>query len=310
MQKIVINSGEALNRLKECKLVLTDDNLYSLYKDKLPECFVIPHGEGSKTLDKAKDILAEMAYRGVKRNDYVGAFGGGVVGDLLGFVASIYMRGISWINVPTSLLAMADSSIGGKTAVNLGDIKNAVGTFHLSETYIETSFLDTLDESEYQSGMGEIIKTSCLDKTLFDMLQCGADVEQLVSRCATVKSTICENDFRDRGVRKCLNMGHTVGHAIELITGLKHGVCVAIGLMLETLMVRERINEPFFYELQVRLARFIKDVTLPPAEKIAEIATHDKKNECGISIVFPVNVGKYEEISLSKEEFAARLKNI
>lgn len=310
VQKIVIDSGEAFNKLKECKLVLTDDNLYPLYKDKLPECFVIPAGEKSKTLDSAKEILNEMAYRGIKRSDCVGAFGGGVVGDLLGFAASIYMRGIRWINVPTSLLAMADSSIGGKTAVNLGDIKNAIGTFHLSETYIETSFLDTLPEAEYESGMGEIIKTSCLDPTLFDMMQAGADIKQLISRCVTIKNNICDNDFMDKGVRRCLNIGHTVGHAIELVTGLKHGVCVTIGLKLETLMMRERISEPFFYELQVRLSRFIKDIDFPDVEKITEIAMHDKKNDSGIDVIFPVDVGKYEEVTLSKEEFAQRLKNI
>ena len=205
---------------------------------------------------------------------------------------------------------MADSSIGGKTAVNLGDIKNAIGTFHLSETYIETSFLDTLPEAEYESGMGEIIKTSCLDPTLFDMMQAGADIKQLISRCVTIKNNICDNDFMDKGVRRCLNIGHTVGHAIELVTGLKHGVCVTIGLKLETLMMRERISEPFFYELQVRLSRFIKDVDFPDVEKITEIAMHDKKNDSGIDVIFPVDVGKYEEVTLSKEEFAQRLKNI
>lgn len=114
----------------------------------------------------------------------------------------------------------------------------------------------------------------------------------------------------DKGVRRCLNIGHTVGHAIELVTGLKHGVCVTIGLKLETLMMRERISEPFFYELQVRLSRFIKDVDFPDVEKITEIAMHDKKNDSGIDVIFPVDVGKYEEVTLSKEEFAQRLKNI
>ena len=309
MQNIYINSGKETEVLFDADFVLTDDNLYRIYGPMLPkDTVVMQAGEENKNLRTVDFIVNKMLAKGVKRSSKVVAFGGGVVGDTLGFAASIYMRGIKWIFVPTSLLAMADSSIGGKTGVNVGYVKNAVGSFSMPDTYIETKYLRTLPSREYQSGMGEIIKTSLLDRDLFDFMQGKFDEIEAIKRCVKIKSEIVNKDFKDNGARKALNIGHTVGHAVEMLTGLSHGQSVLIGLRLEMLMMRDYIEHDFFYEVQQYLSGYITQNVSLRAEDVMRLASSDKKNNDGISIMYASNVGEVKEAMLSEEEFLRLLK--
>lgn len=312
MQKIIFNGGMDAEVLYNSAFVLTDENLDRLYGGLLPKNkMVIKPGESSKNFSTVEQIITRMLKLGIKREDRIAAFGGGVVGDILGFAASIYMRGIEWDYVPTSLLAMVDGSIGGKTAVNVGLIKNAVGAFHMPDTYIETKFLRTLPENEFDNGMGEVVKTSLLNKELFDIMHGKFSIEDVIQRCVKIKSEIVDKDFFDKGVRKALNLGHTVGHAVEMLTGLGHGKSVLLGLRLETLMLRDDIDHDFFYDLQAFLDDFIDESEFNfDAEAVAVIAASDKKNKQGINIVYPQNIGNVKEVMLSEKEFIRALKEV
>ena len=310
MQKILINSGEDIGELYKAKFVLTDDNVNKIYGPLLPKNkFVIKAGEDSKTLFSVEKIADAMLKFGVKRGDKVVAFGGGMIGDILGFTASVYMRGIEWSFIPTTLLAMADSSVGGKTGVNVGLIKNAVGSFSMPDTFIETKYLNTLPKREYESGMGEIVKMSLLDQDLYNFMHGTFNEVEAIKKCVKIKSDIVQKDMTDKGARKALNMGHTVGHAIEMITGLSHGKSVLIGLRLEMLMLRDLLEHNFFYELQSYIAKYAGNTPINfDAQAVTVIASSDKKNGDGISIMYPRAIGDIQEVVLSQKEFLYLLK--
>ncbi|MBR2968038.1 MAG: 3-dehydroquinate synthase [Clostridia bacterium] len=309
MQNIFINSGKETEVLFDADFVLTDDNLFRIYGPMLPKgTVVMKSGEDNKNLRTVDFIVSQMLAKGVKRSGKVVAFGGGVVGDTLGFAASVYMRGVKWSFVPTSLLAMADSSIGGKTGVNVGFVKNAVGSFSMPDTYIETKYLRTLPSREYQSGMGEIVKTSLLNQDMYDFMQGEFDETEAIKRCVKIKSEIVNKDFMDSGARKALNMGHTVGHAIEMLTGLSHGQSVLIGLRLEMLMMRDYIEHDFFYEAQQYLSSYIKHRVSLRAEDVMRIASSDKKNGDGISVMYASRIGEVKEAVITQDEFLRLFK--
>lgn len=309
MQKIFINSGKAEEELFKSAFILTDSNLDRIYGPLLPENrFVIKAGEENKNLRVVEDIASAMLRLGVKKGDRAAAFGGGVVGDILGFTASVYMRGISWSFVPTSLLAMADSSIGGKTAVNVGLIKNAVGSFSMPDTFIETKYLRTLPAREYESGMGEIVKTALLNEELFEFMHGKFDEQKAIEKCVKIKSDIVEKDMFDHGARRALNIGHTVGHAVEMLTGLSHGKSVLIGLRLEMLMMRDLIDPNFFYEAHSFLSGYIGEIPFIDVDDVTAIARSDKKNDEGISIMFAHKIGDVREAKLDCNEFRRLLK--
>lgn len=309
MQNIFINSGKETEVLFDADFVLTDDNLFRIYGPMLPKgTVVMKSGEDNKNLRTVDFIVSQMLAKGVKRSGKVVAFGGGVVGDTLGFAASVYMRGVKWSFVPTSLLAMADSSIGGKTGVNVGFVKNAVGSFSMPDTYIETKYLRTLPSREYQSGMGEIVKTSLLNQDMYDFMQGEFDETEAIKRCVKIKSEIVNKDFKDSGARKALNIGHTVGHAIEMLTGLSHGQSVLIGLRLEMLMMRDYIEHDFFYEAQQYLSSYIKHRVSLRAEDVMRIASSDKKNGDGISVMYASRIGEVKEAVITQDEFLRLLK--
>lgn len=310
MQKIAINSGGEMDEMYRSAFIVTDENLDRIYGGLLPKNrLVVKAGERSKSLTNVEKIASAMLKRGVKRSDKVVAFGGGMVGDLLGFTASVYMRGIKWSFIPTSLLAMADSCIGGKTAVNIGFIKNAVGSFSLPDVFIETKYLHTLPKSEYESGMGEIVKMSLLDAELFDFMHGAFKEVDAIRHCVRVKSDIVKRDMYDKDVRKALNLGHTVGHAVEILSGMPHGKSVLVGMRLELLMLRDFIPHNFFYELQAYINGYLPNVSYNfDAEAVAVIASSDKKNEDGISVMYPVAIGDVREARLSKSEFLRLIK--
>ena len=237
-------------------VVVTDSNVDRLYGDPFVrslegeyarvERIVFPAGERSKTLETYAELVRGFAALGLTRSDVAYALGGGVVGDLTGFAAATYMRGIDFIQVPTTLLAMVDSSIGGKTGVDIPEGKNLVGAFHLPKKIIrDVKFLETLPEKEMKNGLAEMIKTAVLfDEELFatlrDLAAKGAqggrreDLEKWVERCAAWKQKIVDEDFKEGGKRKLLNLGHTFGHAIEKESdfSIPHGEAVAIGMRI------------------------------------------------------------------------------
>ena len=242
----------ALKVLKGDKVaVITDDNVNALYKTALDEFltdkqvfkFVVRAGEDSKNAENYLGILNYLAENGFLRSDGIIALGGGVVGDLAAFAASTYMRGIKLFMIPTSLLSMVDSSVGGKTAINLKTGKNLCGTFYQPDgVYISLDFLKTLPAREVSSGYGEIIKYAFLgDVTKEDIVKPVS--ENLIYKCLKIKRDIVESDEKESGARKLLNLGHTVGHAIERLSGftLSHGDCVIKGLY-SALKLSEKIN--------------------------------------------------------------------
>lgn len=221
--------------------LITDDSVDRIYggffdglfEQKSVYKFVIPHGEGSKNAENYIKILNWLAKNDFTRSDAVVAFGGGVVGDLAAFVASTYMRGIGLIAVPTTILSAVDSSVGGKTAVNLDEGKNLCGTFYQPDAvFIDVDFFSSLDSEQISCGYGEIIKYAFLSNSVTTDDIKGPIGEELVYKCLKIKAEIVEADERETGARKLLNLGHTIGHAIEKLSGfsISHGDCVAKGL--------------------------------------------------------------------------------
>lgn len=256
---ILIEDGLLKNIAEKIRLVyegekiaiITDSNLHKLYGKDLQAKFVnagfkvsfivIEFGEASKSMQTLEYIYNKLACEGITRTDMILAFGGGVVGDIAGFSASTYLRGVSYIQAPTSLLAQVDSSIGGKTAINLSYGKNLVGCFyHPKLVLIDTNVLNTLSEEHIKAGMAEVIKYACIeDKEFFDFLNninfidLPSHYEDIVYKCCNIKKKYVEADEIDNGIRMKLNFGHTIGHAIEKYFDYKyynHGQAVAIGM--------------------------------------------------------------------------------
>ena len=220
-------------------LVVSDEQVYALYRDRLGEheSLVFPPGEESKTLQTAERIWTTMARDGYTRSDTVLGLGGGVVGDLAGFVAATYQRGMDVVHVPTTIVAQVDSAYGGKTGVDLPAAKNYVGAYHQPRAvHVDPDVLATLPAGERAAGYAEVVKTALIaGGDLWDRIAGGAGVDaQVVLACARLKLSVVAQDERDGGRRQVLNLGHTVGHALETVTEyrrFRHGEAVAIGLL-------------------------------------------------------------------------------
>lgn len=243
--------------------ILTNDRVGRLYVKGVQEFFArqgcslgvvtIPDGEEHKNLATVERVYHELLALNLDRKSFLLALGGGVVTDLAGFVASTFLRGIAYYQIPTSLLAQVDSSVGGKTGVNLEEGKNLVGTFYQPRgVFIDLSFLDTLPEREYREGLAEAVKTAFLEGEAFvsfllenstGILQREkAVLEEVVSKSILFKKEIVEKDEKEEGLRSILNYGHTIGHALEKATGygiLRHGEAVSVGMRGEALLARE-----------------------------------------------------------------------
>jgi len=291
--------------------IIADENVYKIWHKFLGgNCFCINGGEAAKSLSSVEKLIGEMMIRGVKRTDTIIAIGGGAVLDLAGFAASIYMRGVDWINIPTTLLSMADSCIGGKTGINFGGIKNIAGSFHQPrETIFCYEFLQSLSEREMKNGYAEIIKTALLNEKLFKMMD-RADLNQIIMECVKVKNEYVSGDLYDRGKRRFLNLGHTIGHGLESVYGLPHGVCVAKGLELETkiLGVTPKSIQEWIYKKTGEIIgdEFKFDIDI---DKVVGAMLMDKKNESRISFVCLDGVEKCRMAELSKEELIKRWKS-
>lgn len=259
--------------------VVTDYNVWGYYGKQFSsalgsaeikyDVLTVQPGESSKSIDTFAGILSRLATLGYSRSDMIIAFGGGVVGDLAGFAAATYLRGIKYIQIPTTLLAQIDSSIGGKTAVNLPEGKNLAGAFyHPSAVYIDTQLLKTLREQDFSDGMAEMIKDALIkDRSMLDVIdqrRINADspeLEDLILRCLAIKRDVVAADEKDRGERMLLNFGHTIGHSLERVCAhsgghITHGQAVARGMASITkISEREKLTDKGTASFIVQLLR-------------------------------------------------------
>lgn len=278
-------------------LIVTDENVYKLHGYRFQSCdfLVLPSGETSKNFDNYMKIINMLSKLKMNRSDMLCALGGGVVGDLAGFAASTYMRGMEFVQIPTTLLAMVDSSVGGKTGINLQAGKNRIGTFYeANHVYRDPTFLNTLPKEEISNGFAEIIKYAIgFDRGLADLLdQIDMDsmndmdlIMKIVEICVEIKQNIVEQDEKDKGIRQLLNFGHTIGHAIESYydyEGLSHGQAVAIGMAMKLKMALDEklISNVEFHTWMKRFLKFELPVKLDQNSdlcKILERMSYDKK---------------------------------
>ncbi len=303
-----------MDRFPERKIaVITDDNVAPLYMEKvrglIPSSneisqYILPHGENSKNGSNYLSILNFLAREGLTRSDVILALGGGVVGDMAGFAAATYLRGIAFIQVATTLLAMVDSSVGGKTAIDLDEGKNLAGAFYQPELVIcDYSMLSTLPEDVFRDGCAEVIKYGMIrDGELFSELEKGifTDREKVIGRCIEIKRDVVNEDEHDLGIRQILNFGHTFGHSVEKCSGysISHGRAVAIGMAIITRaavkkgLCKERVLE--------RLLGILDLYGLPSectysADELFEVSLSDKKRSGStINLVIPRDTGIVE----------------
>ena len=306
--------------------VLTDSNVFALYPDffnkyfKDTQTFVLKAGEESKNFTSLGDILSAMVKAGLHRTARLFAVGGGVIGDIGGLAASLYMRGISCVQIPTTLLSQVDSSVGGKTAVDHGNVKNIVGAFYQPQAVlIEPAFLQTLPLRERKCGVGEIVKYAALSAEIFTMLKANPDklddltfLTSLLVACVRHKSGVVERDEKETGERKSLNVGHTTGHALELYYGLSHGESVLFGMWIETrIAIEQGVCERAYGEELLEIihtALLLAPVSKPDFSKVAEatgFAKADKKNIGDNKIVMAVakQKGEWALLALPFEEY-------
>ena len=310
--------------LGECAaLIVTDDNVAPLYLGRVQaslkeagltaHAVVLPHGEATKCLDALIRLYNDLCNLGLIRRDVVVALGGGVIGDLAGLAAATYLRGVRFVQVPTTLLAQVDSSVGGKVAVDMPQGKNLVGAFYQPEAvFCDPETLNTLPDEIWRDGLGEVVKYGCIgDEALFELLEACAPggrealmarIDDIVTRCVQAKADVVARDERDTGLRITLNFGHTVAHAVETCQryeGMRHGEAVALGMHVITrLTEKEGMTRPGTADrLDALLARLGMPMSLPelPKDELLSAMTHDKKNVGkALRIVVLDSIGKAE----------------
>ncbi len=320
-------------------MVITDSNVGKHYLNtvrtilsncaKLVESISFPAGEDSKNLDTVSRCYEQLIQFGFDRNDVLVALGGGVVGDLTGFVAATYLRGIRFIQIPTSLLSMVDSSIGGKTGVDFKAYKNMVGAFHQPKlVYMNLSTLITLPEAEYLSGMGEIIKHGLIrDVDYYQWLKKqevaihARDYEALLSmvyRSCLIKRAVVEQDPKEQGERALLNFGHTIGHSVEKLKELTllHGQCVCLGMAAASYLSMKRgaISEIEYQDILQTMLRFKQPITVQglSADKVYEVTKSDKKMDSDkIKFILLEEVGNAViDTTVTKDEMLSAIQSI
>lgn len=294
-------------------LIVTDDGVPSIYSQtildqaKVGYIYTIPQGEASKSFTNFEKILDFLIEKSFSRSDCIVACGGGVVGDLAGFAASCYMRGIDFYNVPTTLLSQVDSSIGGKTAIDKLGIKNIVGAFYPpKKVLIDSNTLKTLDDRELHAGLVEALKMGATsDDGLFSLIENSVDllndIDEIIIKALSVKKYVVENDPKEKGMRKILNFGHTIGHAIESKTNYLHGECVGMGMLyLSSEEVKCRIEKILGkYSLPIKtnidsleLYKFIS-LDKKRAGDYLSIIYVDKVGTCEIKKILLEDIKKY-----------------
>lgn len=305
--------------------IVTDDIVDTLYSGIIEKSLlnnkisyakiIIPAGEQSKSQKELFNIYNSLIENGINRKDLIIALGGGVVGDIAGFAASTYMRGIAFMQLPTTLLAQVDSSVGGKVAIDLPAVKNLVGSFYQPVLVVaDMDTLNTLDRRQLSAGMAEVLKYACIsDEGLLGIIE-SKNMEQIVKRCCEIKATYVNEDPFDRGRRTELNFGHTVGHAIEVLSqySLLHGECVAIGMYAmaragEKLgITKEGTSKEILRMLKILGLKSELEFKL---EDIVALMAKDKKVEAdGINVVMLQQIGKAVIVKLKPEKILEALK--
>lgn len=300
-------------------LVVTDSGVPAEYSEKVassckePFVVTIEQGEKSKNFDNYKLLLETMLKNDFTRTDAVVAVGGGVVGDLSGFAAATYMRGIDFYNVPTTVLSQVDSSVGGKTAIDFGNYKNTVGAFHQpKKVIVDFDALKTLAPRQISNGLAESVKIAMtFDKELFETIENGdvtANIEMIITRSIELKKDVVEKDEKESSLRKVLNFGHTVGHAVESSFEdgeMYHGECVAVGM---TAMCEGEVKK--------RLENALKKLSLPTSvgfnkDKAMKSIMHDKKFAGDkITLIKVDEIGSFRTEICSKDELAKIIRNL
>lgn len=295
-------AGEYLD-LDRRVLIVTDDGVPKEYAERIAgQCrtahiFTLPQGEANKNMSRFEDILKAMLDASLTRKDCVVAVGGGVVGDMSGFAAACYMRGIDFYNIPTTLLSQVDSSIGGKTAIDFQGVKNIVGAFYQpKKVIIDPDTLNTLDDRQVAAGLAEAIKMAATsDEELFRIIEestdLKADLETIICRALEIKKNVVEQDPKEKGLRKILNFGHTIGHAYEAFYAGRylHGECVAMGMLPMSSK-----------DAEARIRKVLEKYDLPSecdadAKDLMPFIMHDKKMQKNtISLIYVPEIGSFE----------------
>ena len=314
---------------KQKRLVVMSKKVYKLYSGDLnfsdDEIYIFPDGEKEKNCKNYLKIINKAFSMGLTRNDVIIAVGGGVVGDIAGFAASTYMRGIDFIQIPTTLLAAVDSSVGGKTAIDLPDAKNIVGTFYQpKKVLININFFNTLDDKQYMSGLGEVLKYAYIEEScnysvplfLYEFLTLSCEkimqrepltLIRLIEYCLNLKIAVVNQDEKEGGLRKILNFGHTLGHALEAITKYKkytHGEAVSYGMffIIEWAYKKDYINYSYYRLSLDLLERYgFKPLNKKyPVDKIIQIMKKDKKaGSDKITFIVPSGKKQVTEVKLT-----------
>ena len=298
-------------------LIVTDEGVSAAYAERVaaacraPLLMTLPSGEATKSLASLERLLTAMLEAGFTRTDAVVAVGGGVVGDLAGFAAASYMRGIDFYNIPTTLLAQVDSSVGGKTAVNLSGVKNCVGAFYQPRAVIvDPDLLSTLPPRQLSAGLAEAIKVAATsDAALFRRMETAPldeILDEIIVGALRIKRDVIVADERESALRRVLNFGHTLGHGYEsaaALSGLLHGECVALGMLK---MCAPAVRE--------RLIPVLKKAGLPTesplsADEVLAAVSHDKKADGdSIRYIYVEEIGSFSEKRLSLSEFCRTVK--
>ncbi len=320
---LLASIGSDLSKRKIAKryIVVADDHVASLLGNKLmdslaqggvdAELITFPHGEASKNLQTMTDLASKLAQLGVDRKDALIALGGGVTGDITGFLAAIYMRGIPFVQIPTTLLAQVDSSVGGKTGVDIPEGKNLVGCFYQPQcVYIDSAVIKSLPETELLNGLAEVIKYAVIyDADFFDFLRDKREailardlavLEEVIHRCCTIKAEVVAADEKESDLRRILNFGHTLGHAVEAASNyaLAHGLAVGLGMVAAgKLAVGKGIfSEPAAVQMEELIAAYGLPVAIPNefrGEQLKAYLKTDKKTVGGRPFfVLPTEIGK------------------
>lgn len=327
---ILPNCAQFIKEVTKAKklLIVSDSNVAPLYLDTVKQALVnsgfdvcehiFTAGEQSKHLGTVNDIYSTLAQNSFTRKDCLVALGGGVCGDITGFAAATYMRGVDFVQIPTTLLSQVDSSVGGKTGVDTPYGKNLVGAFYQPKlVLIDPLTLDTLTQHFFADGMGEVIKYGCIrNKELFDMLNTidiKKNIEDVILECLKIKRDVVNEDEFESGVRMILNFGHTAGHSIEKLSdfSLSHGECVAKGMVLIT-KASEKLGitkNGCAQKIADLCEKCGLDTQLPfDIDLIADSAKNDKKGVADkINIVLISNIGNCLIHTIDKKDFAAFL---
>lgn len=315
---ILNNAGQYLN-LNRRVLVVTDSGVPKTYAEqvakncKYAKILTIKEGEQSKNIDMYATILKVLVEEGFTRTDCVAAVGGGVVGDLAGFVAASFMRGIDFYNIPTTVLSQVDSSIGGKTAIDFMGLKNIVGAFYPpKKVLIDPDTLKTLPDRQISNGLAEAVKMAATSSEelfqIFENEHILDNIDTIIEKALHIKKAVVEADEKEAGLRKILNFGHTLAHALESVNALDnyyHGECVSIGMLP---MCSENVRG--------RLKAVLKKLNLPTvlsanADEIVEACRHDKKAAGDeITVVFVPEIGKFELRKIPFSEYEEMIRQV